>query len=310
MQKIYAFFHVYHPGLVLAIIAAVVMLVVGGYFILTDFLPIPSKKARRAVLSMTNTEKNFGESFTVPITNKIVGFLNQKNYYWYELLKKNWDSTLKRKLYSANIHYTPEFYIIKAVVEAVFVALLAIPMYFVMPLISIVCIALGIAIYFKRLQDLDDIIKEKSEKINAELVLFASTIKQQLASTRDVVKILHNYRKISGPEFLHELDMTLADMKTGSYENALRNMDMRIHSTGLSEIIQGLLAVIRGNDQQGFFEMLVHDLQVTERERLKRVALKRPDKLKPVTVLLMGAFLAMYMYVIGYQIVVQMQTMF
>lgn len=310
MQRIYAFFNVYHPSLVAAIILAAIMLGVGLYYILSDFLPIPSKKARKAVLSLTNTEKNFAESFTVPITNKIVGFLDRKKYFWYESLKKNWEGTLKKKLYSANIHYTPEFYVIKALVESVFTALLAVPSYFVTPLVSIACIAVAIAVYFKRMQELDIIIKKKSEKIDAELVLFAGTIKQQLASTRDVLKILSNYRKVSGPEFMHELDMTLADMKTGSYETALRNLDMRVHSSGLSEIIQGLLAVIRGNDQQSFFEMLVHDLQVSDRERLKRAAMKRPDKLKPVTGLMMGAFLAMYIYVIGYQIAVQLKTMF
>lgn len=310
MQNVYGFFHVYHPGLVLAILLAVVMLFFGTYFILSDFLPVPSKKARKAVLSMTNTETSLSESITVPLANKLVVFLDRKKYGWYESLKEGWNSNLQKKLYSANIHYTPEFYVIKAFLESVLVCALAIPMYFITPIISVVCIALGISVYFKRLQDLDEIIKKKSEKIDAELVLFANTIKQQLATTRDIIKILQDYRKISGQEFLHELDMTIADMKTGSYENALRNLEMRVHSSGLSEIIHGLLAVIRGNDQQNFFEMLVHDLQVNERERLKRIALKRPEKLKPITFLLVGSFLLMYLYVIGYQIVVQMQTIF
>ena len=78
----------------------------------------------------------------------------------------------------------------------------------------------------------------------------------------------------------------------------------------LSEIIHGLLAVMRGDDQRGYFEMLAHDLAVEDKERLKRIALKRPEKLKPATMLLIVAFLMMYLYVIGYQIVVQMTTMF
>ena len=301
LNRIYDFFNVTDFRQVLLILLAAVMLGVGMYWVITDYLAVPSPKARKAVLALKNTNTSFSEALTIPIAKFLVKYVN---------LDETRHTTMQRKLYSAEIHYTPEFYTAKAIAEGIVVALFAIPAYFIMPLISIVCIVLGVSVYFKNMEDLDEIIRKKSEKINGELVLFASTIKQQLATSRDVMKILQSYRKVCGTEFLHELDMTIADMKTGNYETALRNLESRIPSVGLSEIIHGLLAVMRVNDQRGYFEMLAHDLSVEDKERLKRIALKRPEKLKPATMLLIGAFLLMYLYVIGYQIMIQMNTMF
>lgn len=109
---------------------------------------------------------------------------------------------------------------------------------------------------------------------------------------------------------MRELDITIADMKTGNYENALRNLEMRVPSIGLSEIIRGLLAVMRGDNQQSYFEMLEHDLTVKGKEELKRIAIKRPEKLKPVTAVLVLSFLAMYVYVLITVISEQLSQMF
>ena len=277
------------------------LLAYGLYGVITDYINVPSKKARKAVLALTNTKTSFSESLTIPVAKRIVKFIQ---------LEDGRRLMLQRKLYSAEIHYTPEFYVAKAIAESIVIALFAIPAYFIMPLISVVCIVMGISVYFKRLQELVEIIREKSEKINGELVLFASTIKQQLAASRDVMKILVSFRKICGHEFLHELDMTIADMKTGNYETALRNLESRIPNVGLSEIIHGLFAVMRGDDQRSYFEMLAHDLAVEDKERLKRIAMKRPDKLRPATLMMICSFLAMYLYVIGAQVVEQMGTLF
>lgn len=301
MDRAIDFFNSADTLVLLMVISGFILLAYGLYQVFADFLDVPSRGAKKAVLALDGKRKSLLESLTIPLAQKI------EPHYKMDEQKK---SSIQRKLYSAQIHYSPEFYMSKAVAEGIVVASLAIPMYFIFPLISIVCIVLGISIYYKYIEDLDEIIRKKSEKIDGELAMFASTIKQQLATSRDVMKILVSYRKICGDELMHELDMTIADMKTGNYEVALKNFEMRIPSVGLSEIIRGLLAVIRGDDQRGYFEMLAHDLAVSEKERIKRIALKRPDKLKLATILMVISFLAMYLYVIGYQIFVQMQDMF
>ena len=309
--------------MILLLLSAV--LAYGLYQVASEFISMPSSAARKAVLSMKKTKTSFTETLTIPAAN----FLSKKIH-----LNAERRSTLEKKLYSADIQYSPEFFIAKSIAEGVLVALFSVPVYFlaplmgfifkamginetalaflnvILPITSMFCIIMGIMVYVKRIQELDQIIKKKGEKIDGDLVLFASTIKQQLAYSRDVMSILQSYRKICSPEFTHELDKTIADMKTGNYETALRHLESRVPSVGLSEIIRGLLAVMRGDDQRGYFEMLTHDLTVKSKEDLKRAALKRPDKLKPVTVLLLCAFMAMYLYVIILQIAEQMSTLF
>lgn len=301
------------------------VLAFGLFEVATEFINMPSSAARKAVLSMKKTKTSLSETLTIPAAN----ILSKKLH-----LNPERRSTLEKKLYSADIQYSPEFFVAKSIAEGVLIALFSIPVYFLapfigfifrligldetmlavlnilMPIVSIFCIIMGIMAYVKRIQELDDIIRKKSEKIEGDLVLFSSTIKQQLAVSRDVMKILQGYRKICSPEFTHELDKTIADMKTGNYETALRHLESRVPNVGLSEIIRGLLSVMRGDDQRGYFEMLTHDLTVKSKEELKRVAMKRPEKLKPVTVVLMCAFMAMYLYVIILQIAEQMQGLF
>lgn len=301
MNALYDFFNVFDVGSILLIVLSTVLLAVGFYWLITDYLSVTSPKAQKAVLALKNTKTGIAETLTTMLANRIVKLIK---------MDENRQSAMQRKLYSAEIHYTPEFYTAKAISSGVLVALLAIPMYFIIPLVSILCIVLGISVYFRYFEKLNSIIREKSEKINSELVQFANTIKQQLVNSRDVMRILQSYRSVCGDEFLHELDITIADMRTGNYETALRNLEARIPSVGLSEIIHGLLAVMRGDDQQSYFEMLAHDLAVEDKERLKRVALKRPDKLKPAIILLVVSFLMMYIYVIGYQVADQLGAMF
>lgn len=42
----------------------------------------------------------------------------------------------------------------------------------------------------------------------------------------------------------------IADMKTGNYENALIHFETRIGSPMLSDVIRGLIGVLRGDDQR------------------------------------------------------------
>ena len=43
-----------------------------------------------------------------------------------------------------------------------------------------------------------------------------------------------------------ELDITTADMKSGNYETALTRLETRIGSPMLSDVVRGLISVIRG----------------------------------------------------------------
>ena len=78
-----------------------------------------------------------------------------------------------------------------------------------------------------------DFVKKRKKVIEAEIPRFALTIAQNLENDRDVLKILAAYRRVAGKEFGMELDQTVADMKTGNYENALIRFESRMGSTML-----------------------------------------------------------------------------
>ena len=48
----------------------------------------------------------------------------------------------------------------------------------------------------------------------------------------------------------------------------------------LSDIIKGLIAVIRGDNSTIYFQMLSHDFKQLEIQRLKQESVKRPGKIR------------------------------
>ncbi len=278
-----------------------VLISIGLYYILTGIIVLPTMESKKAINSLVQDKVSIADQLIIPLANRL-----EKHIQLDELRR----ATLKTKLYSAELHCTPEYYVAKATATGLVFMLLAIPCYIITPIISLVCILFGILLYFQEINKVDDIIKKKREKIEGELVLFSTTIKQSLATSRDVLHILDSFRKVCSIDFRKELDITIADMKTGSYEDALKRFDERISSSELSEIVSGLLAVMRGDDQTIYFEILSHDLMAKQKESIKREALRRPDKMKPISYLMMFCFLAMFMYGIIIQMADTMKDLF
>ena len=108
----------------------------------------------------------------------------------------------------------------------------------------------------------------------------------------------------------NELAITTADMRTGNYEAALTRFEARISSAMLSDVARGLIGVLRGDDGVTYFRMLSHDMKQLELQRLKRLAMERPPKIRKFSFMLLGCMLLVYMGVMGYEIVKIMSGMF
>ncbi|MNP49589.1 hypothetical protein D3C76_1437830 [compost metagenome] len=116
------------------------------------------------------------------------------------------------------------------------------------------------------------------------------------------MRILETYASHARESLQHELQMTIADMKSGSLETALLRLETRIGSTMLSDMVRGLLAVLRGDQGVVYFEMLAHDFKLAEIQRLKRIAMKRPGKIRKYSFLMLACFMLTYMVIIGMEI--------
>ena len=168
---------------------------------------------------------------------------------------------------------------------------------------ALVVVVLAILTYFKESRKAEEKVSERRDKIESELPRFVATIEQELASSRDVLTILENYKRHAGAEFAAELDILAADMRSSSYEAALVRFEGRIASPMLSDIVRGLIGVLRGDDGRMYFQMLSHDLKQLELQRLKAKAAKIPPKIRVFSFVMLACFMLTYIVVIVYEII-------
>lgn len=266
------------------------------YFLLLEVFKIPKLKKVKAVSHIMGLKKN-KFSFDNVIERyscHIVKFVKLNAYT---------RQRLKVKIDSADIDQTPEEYIALAICKAGLFVLIAIVLAFVFPLLSPLALIESIAIFFSEYQRASKISKKKIEEIESELPRFTATIAQELKSTRDVTKILFNFKESVGGVLKKELNITVADMNSGNQETALLRLQTRVGSSMLSDIVRGLIAVIRGDNGVVYFEMLSRDMKKIELQKLKMIAVKRPLKMRKYSLLMLLCFISMYLVVLGYAIV-------
>ena len=273
-----------------------ISLAAGLYFLLANALKIPYLKTSKAVMNAGRSDKKLSksiEAIMLEIAAKIGKIIPIDKYK-----KSRLESTLK----SAGIKMTPEAFTALALLKAFCIAVLAIPCAFFMPLLIPFCIILAVAVYFRETGKADEKMREKRDAIEQELPRFTATVEQELKSSRDVLAILENYKKHSGMHFSHELDVTCADMRSSSYEAALTRFEARIGSAQLSDVVRGLISVIRGDDSTVYFKMLSHDFKLIELQRLKAKAAKIPPKIRVFSFVMLMLFLLTYLAVMGMQL--------
>lgn len=279
-------------------------LAAGLYLILAELCRVPTYKATKAVLNMnkkTKKQARNSDAFIMELAAKLSKILPMDDFK-----RRKLTATLK----SAEINMTAEVYAAQAVVKAALVLACAIPCLLIVPIISPVFVVIGIGVYFSESTKADKLIKVRREEIEYELPRFVATLTQELQASRDVLSILETYQKNAGKAMKNELAITVADMRTGNYEGALTRFEARITSAMLSDVVRGLIGVIRGDDGVVFFRMLSHDMKQLELQRLKKLALERPPKIRKFSFMLLGCMLLVYMGVMGYQILGTMSGIF
>lgn len=272
--------------------------------IMADLFKLPSYKASKAILKVSKRERKKvknADVFILELSTKLSKFIKLSDY------KKG---KMIASLKSAEINLSPETYIAQAFVKAGIVFLIIIPALFILPIVSPLVLFLSIAVYFKEIKKADEAVKKQREEIEYELPRFTSTLVQELKASRDVLSILERYKQSAGRSMKRELEITVADMKSGSYEAALTRFETRLGSSVLSEIVRGLISVLRGDDGVVYFQMLSHDLKQLELQRLKTIAAKQPGKIRKYSFAMLMCFIFMYLTVMGVEIVKTLGNMF
>jgi Flp pilus assembly protein TadB len=265
---------------------------VGLYTIVSDQLELASNKAVKVALAFNKkSDKDKDKDVILTTISANLAKLIRMDPY----KRKKFEADLK----SLNISMSPEVYKALAIVKSGSILIGVIPCLMFIPILSFAFIGAAFITYFKSDSDIKEQLRKMKEDIEFELPRFASTLKQELSSSRDVLTILENYKKNAGGSLQRELDITVADMRSGNYEAALLRFEGRVSISALSDIIRGLIGVLRGDNNVTYFEMLSHDLDVLEIQRLENIAQKQPGKIKKYLFLLLMCTLVMYVTILG-----------
>ena len=272
--------------------------------ILADVFKIPKYPVSKAITSLgkrKNKKTNPLDIWLGDLANLIASKLKLNEYKRLQL---------KIDLESADMTLSPEQYVANAIVKALFIGAFAIPFLFFAPIISVVVVAIAVVIYFSEYKKVGNVIKEKRRQIEAELPRLVSNIDKTLVHSRDVLGILDSYREHAGEELRRELDITVADMRSGNYEVALTRLESRVGSSMMSDVTRGLVSVIRGDKTDVYWGNLVLKFSDYQRTLLKNEANKAPKRVRKLSMALLCCFMMVYVVVIGQVLLSSLGGMF
>ena len=288
----------------IVLIVVFILTACGLFLLLSGILKLRTLRTGRAMMQSGKKEKKLQKTLDAFYMD---GAAYLGKYIGMNAYKK---SRMQNVLNAAGLKMTPETYMAYAYLKAGSIFLLILPALHVFPLLAIMLVLLGVMVYYKETRKAEELVREKREQIEGELYRFVSTITQELKNSRDVLSMLEHYKENAGEMFQKELDIVCADMRSSSYEAALTRFEARLNSPQLSDVVRGLIGVLRGDDGAVYFQMLTHDFKQAELQRLKAKAAKIPPKIRVFSFAMLLCFLATYFAIIGYEIIKSMGTLF
>ena len=277
---------------------------VGLFLILADVYAIPYYKTSKAVESLSKLQKEKTSALDLWLGG-IARWLADRLPM--DPFKR---SQLEADLRTAQMDVTPEMFRANAIVKAMLVGIMAIPMVFILPLLCPVVLFLAVFLYNMEIKSVSKRIQGKRAKIEYELPRLVFNIEKTLKHNRDVLYMLESYSKTAGPEMKHELDITAADMRSGNYEAAITRLESRVGSSMMSDVCRGLIGVLRGDDTEMYWASLAIKFSDAQRQQLRIQAQQVPRKVKRLSMCLLVCFMLIYVVVILAQIVNSLGVLF
>lgn len=279
-------------------------LALGLFFLAASILRLPTIGAAKAMLGTVKQDKKSAktiETYLMTVSVRVAKYIHMEEYR---------RSRMSNILKASGMNLTPEVYQAYAFVKAGAILLGVIPCVLLLPLLSPVVVILAVLTYFKESQKADERLNAKRDEIEGELPRLVATIEQELKSSRNVIGMLERFKENAGSALTGELDVLLADMRSSNYEAALTRFEARLNSPMLSDVVRGLIGVLRGDDSAVYFQMLAHDFKQLELQRLKAKAQKIPPKIRVFSFAMLMCFLITYLAIICYVAVTSLGGMF
>ena len=275
------------------VISCAILFSCGIGFLLAERLKLPSRAASRAMHSMGRNRKDKPNPLTLlmrELSGRLAGKLRLNDYR---------RAQLEADLRTGDMTQTPEQFVAKNVVRAGMVAALAVPVAFLSKFLAVLLLVTAILLYRLGSMTLRKKIGARRARIELELPRFVANIEKTLPHSRDVLAMLESYRTGAGEEFGRELDITVADMRSGNDEAALTRLEARVGSSALSDVVRGLIGILHGEDNGVYWANLSLKFSEAGRQNLREQAGKVPKRVRRLSLVLLGCFFLIYIVVIG-----------
>ena len=276
----------------------------GLFMILADCFRIPYMRTSKAVKNLAKQQKEKTSSIDVWLSS-LASFIAKR-------LKLNEfkKARLEADLRTARMNISPEMFIANAVVKSFIIAVLAIPVLFIFPILSPIIIFLSFVLYKMHMKSIEKRIRRKREQIEYELPRLVFKIEKTLTHSKDVLYIIKSFAKNAGAELKHELDITAADMRSGNQEIAITRLEGRVGSPLMSDVCRGLISISRGDVNTVYWNSLSLKFADIQRQQLRLEAQKIPKKVKRLSMCLLFCFMLIYIVVILAQIMSSVGVLF
>ena len=271
---------IYNIALYAALAAVCGLFAAGLYQFALILLKVPSSRTTKAIKAVAARNRPTAAGFKN--TYNDISLFVSRFIRLNEFKKKELADSLK----IANISMSPELFSARALVRSAGIMLLSVPFFFFLPIIGLLVIVLAVLMYFQEKQKVDSCIKEKRKQIEFDLP--------------------DNF----SPYLNEEIEITIADMRTGNYEAAITRFEGRIGSTNLSEVCRGFIQMIRGDDTSVYWETLAIRFSELQKQYLRNIALKIPPKVHRLSFFLMMSMMLLYVVVLGWELLSNMGVLF
>ncbi|WP_313294027.1 secretion protein F [Faecalispora jeddahensis] len=270
-----------------------IFLAVGFYLLLCEAAKLPLIAYRKTMLQVVSDNQSKGS--LLKVTEMNLALRLSKLIKLSEYRKK----TMSDSLRAAGIPFTPELHLAQIIARFLMRSLLALPAASINPIASIMVIVWAVYTMFGEFKSTDKIIRQKRDRIESDLPRLTAMISQKIKASKDVIGILDSFLPSAGVELREQLQITLAEMRTGSPDRALSKLELRVGSTMMREVVLGLQSVLHGDDINAYFEKLERDLSQEEIQKLKLNNMQRPGKVRLYTTLALGWFILTAFGILG-----------
>lgn len=276
----------------------------GLFMILADCFRIPYMRTSKAVKNLAKQQKEKTSSIDVWLSS-LASFI-AKRLRLNEFKKARLEADLR----TAGMNISPEMFIANAVVKSFIIAVLAIPVLFIFPILSPIILFLSFVLYKMNMKSIEKRIRRKREQIEYELPRLVFKIEKTLVHSKDILYIIESFAKNAGAELKHELDITAADMRSGNQEIAITRLEGRVGSPLMSDVCRGLISISRGDVNTVYWNSLSLKFADIQRQQLRLEAQKIPKKVKRLSMCLLFCFMLIYIVVILAQIMSSVGVLF